>query len=495
MTVLVALLYSIFYCGTASTLNLSAQIPNKYAKYYSKLELDDFDEYESFITADYNQTIEQLNNLQLLINNVSNENEYPLRYLPIGVKDNINTLFYPTTSGTNALKNFVPPTNAEIVNQLIDAGAIIVGKTNMHELALGITTCNQAYGCCINPLDKQRICGGSSGGSAAAIAAGYIPFALGTDTGGSVRIPAACNNIIGFIPTQDLYSTEGVFPLSYATDTVGLMSNDIELIKSVHFFLSNDIDIKRLKPDKKIKIGIPINNFQNDMHPNIDSSFQNTLNSVSNNKLFDLIFDNEIDFDILNIFKVSQDKRSGIVTTLSFEFPRAASHYLDLYKSSIRLPELLEQSNGFSKSFMQSLLDINSVAYSNMSEYRQAIRNNYELINMFKMYMIDNNLDVFAYPTITVEPPLRIKEEFKMESNGKTFDTVGKILSNTIKTAISGFPCITIPGCKANDTKGKFVAGFEMCALPNNDAKLLHIASIVVNIVNDGCGYHSKTEL
>ena len=105
--------------------------------------------------------------------------------MPILVKDNIMTKhsLYPTTNGSTAFKNFKAPHNASIVDSIIDLGGIVFGKTNLHEFALGVTSNNQGYGCCINPIDPDRICGGSSGGTAAAIAAGYATFGLGTDTG------------------------------------------------------------------------------------------------------------------------------------------------------------------------------------------------------------------------------------------------------------------------------------------------------------------------
>src|SRR5262249_23731083 len=143
--------------------------------------------------------------------------------LPIIVKDNINTKNLPTTGGTPALKGFTPNGNAPTLQALLDAGAIIIGKGNMHELAFGITSTNLApfAGPVKNPYNQSLIAGGSSGGSAAAIAARIVPAGLGTDTGGSVRIPSALTGTVGFRPSvgnggaERRYNGEGVIPISH----------------------------------------------------------------------------------------------------------------------------------------------------------------------------------------------------------------------------------------------------------------------------------------
>ncbi|RDK03517.1 indoleacetamide hydrolase [Paraburkholderia lacunae] len=171
--------------------------------------------------------------------------QLPLAGLAIVVKDNINTAGLQTSAGTPALENFVPKTNAPSVQRLIDAGAIVLGKANMHELAFGITSTNLAThaGPVRNPYDPTRIPGGSSGGTAAAIAARIAPAGLGTDTGGSTRIPAALTGIAGFRPSvgnggaeRRYHDPNAVVPISHTRDTVGPMARtvaDIALLDGV----------------------------------------------------------------------------------------------------------------------------------------------------------------------------------------------------------------------------------------------------------------------
>jgi aspartyl-tRNA(Asn)/glutamyl-tRNA(Gln) amidotransferase subunit A len=125
----------------------------------------------------------------------------PLHGIPIAHKDNICTRGVRTTSGSKIFADFVPDRDATIVSQLNDAGAVMIGKTGLHEFAYGITSNNPHFGAIRNPWDTERIPGGSSGGSAAAVAARLIPLATGTDTGGSIRIPASFCGVVGLKPT------------------------------------------------------------------------------------------------------------------------------------------------------------------------------------------------------------------------------------------------------------------------------------------------------
>jgi mandelamide amidase len=163
--------------------------------------------------------------------------------LPIVVKDNINSHDLPTTGGTAALRGVRPATNAPSLQKLLDAGAIVLGKSNLHELAFGITSTNFSAGAVKNPYDKTRIPGGSSGGTAAAIAARIVPAGLGTDTGGSTRIPAALCGIVGLRPSvgnggaqRRSTDTHAVVPISHTRDTGGPRARtvaDVALLDSV----------------------------------------------------------------------------------------------------------------------------------------------------------------------------------------------------------------------------------------------------------------------
>jgi aspartyl-tRNA(Asn)/glutamyl-tRNA(Gln) amidotransferase subunit A len=144
-----------------------------------------------------------------------------LEGLPIAVKDLYDTAGVQTTSGTSFFKDNVPSEDAVVVRKLVEAGAVILGKTNTHEIALGLTNINPHFGACRNPWDTRRVSGGSSGGSAVAVASGMALAAVGTDTGGSIRVPAALCGVVGLKPTYGRVSLRGILPLSWTLDHAG----------------------------------------------------------------------------------------------------------------------------------------------------------------------------------------------------------------------------------------------------------------------------------
>ena len=152
----------------------------------------------------------------------------PLHGIPVTLKDLFYTAGVRTTAGSKILRRFIPQENALVVDRLFAAGAILLGKTNLHEFAYGVTNNNPHYGPVHNPWDLSRIPGGSSGGSAAAVSAGLCLGSLGTDTGGSIRIPSAACGTVGLKPTRGLVPLQGVIPLASSLDHVGPICRCVE---------------------------------------------------------------------------------------------------------------------------------------------------------------------------------------------------------------------------------------------------------------------------
>lgn len=182
--------------------------------------------------------------------------------VPITVKDLILTREAPTTLGSRVIPEGLPAgRDAAVVARLRRAGAIVVGKANLHEVALGVTTVNEHFGPARNPWDRRRVAGGSSGGSAVAVATGMGMGSVGSDTRGSIRIPAACCGVVGFKPTFGLVPTEGVFPLAASLDHVGPLARTVEDAAVLFAAMAGGAWPKRVaaglrKPPRRFTIGI-----------------------------------------------------------------------------------------------------------------------------------------------------------------------------------------------------------------------------------------------
>ncbi len=183
-------------------------------------------ELNAFITIAAERALEDARRAQREI--ARGKNRGPLHGIPLPIKDNIETQGIRTTAGSKILSHFIPDRDADVVSALRQAGAVIIGKTNLHEFAYGITNENPHYGAARNPWDNTRVSGGSSGGSAVAVASGLGFGSVGTDTGGSIRIPAALCGIVGLKPTFGRVSTRGVVPLSVSLDHVGPLARTVD---------------------------------------------------------------------------------------------------------------------------------------------------------------------------------------------------------------------------------------------------------------------------
>ena len=203
-----------------------------------------------------------------------------LHGIPYALKDLFETRGIRTTAGSKIFADYVPETDCAVYRRLREAGAVLVGKTGMHELAYGITNDNPHYGPVRNPRDPSRISGGSSGGSAAAVASDMVFFSMGTDTGGSIRIPAAFCGCVGLKPTYGRVNRTGVIPLSSSMDHVGPFTRtvgDAELVMQA----ISDFVPDRDRPINGWRIGVPSNFFQDTLSLAVANAFEQALAHAS----------------------------------------------------------------------------------------------------------------------------------------------------------------------------------------------------------------------
>ena len=395
----------------------------------------------------------------------------PLHGVPLVVKDNIHVAGIRNTAGTPGLHGFVPSANAPTVQALLDAGAIILGKTNMHELAFGITSNNAAFGPVRNPYDQARIPGGSSGGNGSAIAARLAPGGIGTDTGGSVRIPAALNGIVALRPTIHRYSQTGVTPISHTRDTVGPMARDVADLILLDSVITRDWrHVKSVAP-RHIRLGVIPEMFQN-----IDNE---TLRLV--NRALDKLAAAGVEVVQLQASGfLDLDNQSGFPIAL-FEATQDISAYLSTYDTGLTLSQLAAQ---IASPDVKGVFDTfvvpgapNAIPQSVYDNALNVVRP--QLQKLYAETFKQNRLDAIVFPT-TPLPAAPIGADSTVDLNGTQVPTFQTFIRNTDPGSIAGVPGISLPVAL---TRGRLPVGIEIDGPAGSDRHLLGVALALENIL------------
>ncbi|MEM1947424.1 MAG: amidase [Candidatus Caldarchaeum sp.] len=370
-----------------------------------------------------------------------------LRGLTVAVKDVFHVSGYPTTAGSKLFANRVSSHTAPVVEKLLEAGAAVNGKTNLHEFAFGVSNINPHFGACKNPFDLARVSGGSSGGSAVAVALGMCDIGLGTDTAGSVRIPASFCGVVGFKPSIGSLSTEGVIPLSWSLDHVGTLSRSVWETAVAYAVMTNKVkEISKITPAKleRLKIGVPINYFLEYLSHDVREMFEQSLKKMEAKGA-----------ELVDIHVPDVEKAVRCRTVIGFA--ESSAYHLGVCKGNLAV---------YGEDVKQRIvagLSITAVGYLT------ALRARKKLVAKFRQ--VFNQVDVLATPTTTITAH-RIDEQ-EIDVDGKIINVRAATLRNTEPFNLYGVPSISIP--MGFSSKG-LPTGLQLVADFGEDFKLLGIA-------------------
>jgi amidase len=391
----------------------------------------------------------------------------PLHGIPVIVKDNYSTADMQTTAGTMALLGFVPSSDAFQVRKLREAGAVIIAKSNLHELASGITTVGSAFGQTRNPYDPSRNPGGSSGGTAAAVAASFAAAGMGSDTCGSIRIPASVNNLVGLRPTKGLSSITGIVPLSVTQDVGGPLARSVS---DLAVMLDATIGEDPEDPATHLSPGQSLPKF-------IDSLDAGALKGTRIGILEPLFGDASDDQEVIRIVRASIEelKKEGAMTVsvpmpelmaaldgssvINAEFKEDLANYLA--KNGNPPVHSLEEivRGGLVHSSLEAVLNLRLASKGRDShEYKLAMAKRVAIQQTILKLMEDQRLDALVYPAMR-RKPARIGDP----QGGSTCQL----------SASTGFPAISMP---AGFTADGLPVGVELLGRAFDDAKLVSYA-------------------
>lgn len=382
----------------------------------------------------------------------------PLHGIPLGLKD----LFYlkgiPNTSGSKIFADYIPSFDSTIVSRLKEAGVILTGKLNLHQLAYGATGENPDFGNMHNPWNPEFIAGGSSGGSASAVISGQCTLATGTDTGGSIRIPSALCGLVGLKPTYGLLSRYGITALSWSQDHPGPITKNVEdcalIMNAIAGYDSNDpSSTKVLLPDytkvltkniKGLRIGVPKEYFQDPIDSEVEQTVRNAMTLLG-------ALGATVDEVSWPMYQSSKTISTIIIMA------EATSYHTELirnYGSQLYPPVRVRLEAGF---FISSV------------DYIQAQRARRLFVN--QSYDLFKKIDLLAGPTVPITAFKIGTTKVKLKDN--TMDAVPILTQYTRPFNLNGFPAITIP---CGFSKDGLPIGLQLAGRPFDEKTLLQAA-------------------
>jgi indoleacetamide hydrolase len=393
----------------------------------------------------------------------------PLHGVPLALKDNLDTADMPTTGGTPGLKGHRPKRNAAVVQKLFDAGAIAFGKTNLHELAYGISNNNAGFGAARNPYDPSRIPGGSSGGVGAAVGARIVPGGIGSDTGGSVRVPAALCGIVGFRPTTGRWSQSGVVPISHTRDTPGPMTRSVADCVLLDSVVTGSSAAAALADLKGLRLGVPRAHFWEPLDAETGRLMADVLARLKDAGAV------LVEGDIPEVARL--DGEAGFPIAL-YETVVDLDAYLAGHGSTMRYRELVAQcASPDVKGLLQSLHGEGAIPEAAYRHALEVLRP--QLQAAYRDHFRKHDVAAVIFPT-TPLPAAPIGDDETVLMNGERVPTFFTFIRNTSPGSVAGIPGISLPAAM---TAAGLPLGIELDGGENDDARLLAIAAAVERVL------------
>ena len=387
----------------------------------------------------------------------------PLLGVPIALKDNIAAAGLGCASGTAALQGWRCERDAPLVARLRAAGAVITGKLGMHELAFGITSNNACTGAVHNPWDPARSPGGSSGGAGAAVAARLVPVAIGTDTGGSVRVPAAFCGVQGLRPSVGRVSAEGIAPISATRDTAGPLARSVEDLALLDSVLGDEREPLERIGLRGLRLGIPDGAFWQDLAPGVQACADRALEALRAQGA--------------ECVPVALPGLEQLNAQVSFvvalhEFVRDMTRYLRDEGRGIDLAALVAGVRSADvKAIVEPLLGAGAVPES---AYRDALAARRRLQGVYREAFAAAGVDALVFPTTPCTAP-GIGEDQSFAHNGRDCPTFPTVIRNTDPGSNAGLPGISL----AMGLAGGLPVGLELDGPAGGDRRLLAVAAAV----------------
>jgi indoleacetamide hydrolase len=389
--------------------------------------------------------------------------------IPYAVKDNIDAAGFETTAGAPFFRGTPPMRDANVVSALNFEGGVVLGKTNMHELAFGVTSNNGEFGAVRNPLNPSLVAGGSSGGSAAVVALGNVPFALGTDTGGSITVPASFCGVVGFRPTTGRYPGDGVVNLSWSRDTVGIHANRVSDIRTVDRLIARSRNRDRVVKARGLRLGVPRSYLQ-DLEEDVRVITEAALGRLEAAGM------ELVDLEIADAIEVAGTAGFGLVFyETGVTLPARAASLREPF-ASLSIGDMARLAGSKDVREVLSMIDEQGPT---LEAYEQARRARWVLRRAYQEAFRGAEVDALAFASVPVLPP-PIGQDDLLELNGRTVPLFPTITRHSGPGSFAGSPMLSLP---AGRTADGLSVGLTLEGQFADDEFLLSIGEVVESIL------------